>query len=42
MEVSGQFTDSRESVSALIGLGEGIAANKFKEIVIKTVQDAKK
>jgi len=42
IEVNGQFTDSRESASAFIGLGEGIAASKFKEIVLKTVQDAKK
>ena len=42
IDVSGQFTDSSEIASAFIGLGEGIAANKFKEIVVKTVQDAKK
>ena len=42
IEVNGQFTDSRESASAFIGLGGGIAASKFKEIVLKTVQDAKK
>jgi len=42
IEVNGQFTDSRESASEFIGLGEGIAASKFKEIVLKTVQDAKK
>jgi hypothetical protein len=42
LEVSGRFTDSGESVSAFIGLDDGIAANKFKEIVIKTVQETKK
>ena len=42
LEVSGWFTDSGESASAFIGLDDGIAAKKFKEIVIKTVQDAKK
>jgi hypothetical protein len=42
LEVSGWFTDSRESTSAFIGLGDEMAANKFKELVIRTVQDAKK
>jgi hypothetical protein len=42
IEVSGRFTEAGESASAFIGLGDGSAANKFKEIVIKTVQDAKK
>ena len=42
LEVSGRLTDSGERVSAFIGLDDGIAANKFKEIVIKTVQDVKK
>ena len=42
IEVNGRFTDSVEGASAFIGLDDGIAAKKFKEIVIKTVQDAKK
>lgn len=42
IEVSGRFTDVSESTSAFIGLDEGLAANKFKEIIIKAAQDAKK
>ena len=42
IEVSGLFTDSNEIVSAFIGLDDGPAANKFKEITIRATQDAKK
>ena len=42
IEVGGLFTDAREPASAFIGLDEGTAAEKFKEILIKAVQDAKK
>ena len=42
IEVSGLFTDAGESSSAFIGLGEGTAANEFKEIVLKAAKDAKK
>ena len=42
LEVSGLFTDNSESVSAFIGLDESVAANKFKELIIKAAQDAKK
>ena len=42
IEVNGIFTDASESVSAFIGLDEGPSANKFKEIIIKAAQDAKK
>ena len=42
IEVSGMFTAASESASAFIGLEEGDAGNKFKEIVIKAAQDAKK
>jgi hypothetical protein len=42
IEVSGLFTDSNENTSAFIGLDEGGAANKFKELIIKAAQDAKK
>ena len=42
IEVSGIFTDASESVSAFIGLDEGDSANKFKEIIFKAAQDAKK
>jgi hypothetical protein len=42
LEVSGIFTNARESVSAYIGLDESVAANKFKDTVIRAAQDAKK
>ena len=42
IEVSGLFTDSNENTSAFIGLDEGPAANKFKQILIQAAQDAKK
>jgi hypothetical protein len=42
IEVSGIFTDSNENVSAFIGLDENGTAIKFKEIIIKAAQDAKK
>ena len=42
IEVRGVFTDASESVSAFIGLDEGAAGKKFREIVIKTAQDARK
>lgn len=42
IEVSGMFTDARESVSAFIGLEEGEAGDRFKELLIKATQDAKK
>ena len=42
MNVSGKFTDVSEDSTAFIGLDDGIAGNKFKETVIKAVQDSKK
>jgi hypothetical protein len=42
IEVSGMFTDASENASAFIGLDEGVAAQKFREIVIKAAADAKK
>jgi hypothetical protein len=42
IEVSGRFTDVTENISAFIGLEESLAGKRFKEIVIKAVQDAKK
>ena len=42
IQVNGMFTDASESASAFIGLDDGAATGKFKEIVIKTAQDAKK
>ena len=42
IEVSGMFTDVSENTSAFIGLEGNAVGNKFKGIVIKAVQDAKK
>jgi hypothetical protein len=42
LEVSGIFTAASESASAFIGLDQGAAANKFREIIIRVTQDAKK
>ena len=42
IEVSGMFTNASESASAFIGLEENAAGNRFKETIIKAVQDAKK
>ena len=42
INVTGKFTDVAENSTAFIGLGEGAMGDKFKEIVIKAVQDAKK
>jgi hypothetical protein len=42
LQVSGLFTDVSESASAFISLDESPAGQKFREIVIKAVQDAKK
>jgi len=41
INISGKFTDVSENGSAFIGLNGG-AGEKFKEAVIKAVQDAKK
>jgi hypothetical protein len=40
--VSGRFTDTSENASAFIGLDESETGNKFKELVITSVQNAKK
>jgi hypothetical protein len=42
IEVSGMFTNASERASAFIGLGEGVAGNKFKETLIKAAANAKK
>ena len=42
IEVSGLFTDSNENTSAFIGLDESPAANKFRELIIRAAQDARK
>ena len=42
IQVSGLFTGAGESASAFIGLDEGTAGQKFRDIVIKAAADAKK
>lgn len=42
IQVSGKFTDVTENASAFIGLEVNDAGRKFKETIIKAVQDAKK
>lgn len=42
VEVSGSFTDVHERASAFIGLDDGSAGRKFKEVVLKALQEAKK
>jgi hypothetical protein len=42
IQVNGLFTDASESASAFIGLDNSATARKFKEILIKAVQDAKR
>ena len=42
VEVSGMFTDASESASAFIGLDEGAAGQRFRQILIKAAADAKK
>ena len=42
VQVNGRFTDASEIASAFIGLDDSPAARKFKETLIKAVQDAKK
>jgi hypothetical protein len=42
IQVNGKFTNASENASAFIGLEGNEAGNKFKELVIRAVQDAKK
>jgi hypothetical protein len=42
INVTGKFTDVAENITAFIGLDESTSAIKFKETVIKAIQDAKK
>jgi hypothetical protein len=42
IQVNGMFTGASESASAFIGLEEGMAGDKFKQLVIKAAADAKK
>lgn len=42
IQVNGMFTAISENANAFIGLEEGSAGRKFKEIVIQAAQDAKK
>lgn len=42
ISVTGKFTDVAENSTAFIGLDGNTTGNKFKNMVIKAVQDAKK
>ena len=42
LEVSGKFTAAAESASAFIGLENNSAGQKFKDTVLRAVEDAKK
>jgi hypothetical protein len=42
ISVTGKFTDMSENISAFMGLDDGESGNRFRETVIKAVQDAKK
>ena len=42
LQVNGRFTDVSENASVFLGLEENAAGMKFKESVIRAVQDAKK
>lgn len=42
INVTGRFTDTSENISVFMSLGNETAGIRFKEIVIKAVQDAKK
>jgi len=42
IQVNGMITDVSENASAFIGLDEGVAGKKFREVVIKAAQDTKK
>lgn len=42
IQVNGKFTDVSENVSAFLGLEENAAGDKFKDLVIRVVQDAKR
>lgn len=42
INVTGKFTDISENITAFIGLDESTSASKFKETVIKAIQDSKK
>ena len=42
IQASGMFTGASEGAGAFIGLDEGEAGNKFRDMVIQAAQDAKK
>lgn len=42
IQISGTFTDVSENAGAFLGLDEGPAAKKFRELVIQKTQDARK
>ena len=42
VEVTGKFTDTIENSSSFIGLGKDAAGEKFKQMILKAVQESKK
>lgn len=42
VEMTGRFTDTTENSSSFIGLGKDAAGEKFKQMIIRAVQEAKK
>jgi hypothetical protein len=42
MNINGMFTDATEKGTIFLPLGKDLAGEKFKEVLIKSVQDAKK
>jgi hypothetical protein len=42
LQVTGRCTDASENISVFIDVGDSVAGRKFKEMVIRAVQAAKK
>ena len=42
IQVNGKFTDVAENISAFVGLEDNAAGKKFRDAVIRAVQEAKK
>ena len=42
VEVTGHFTDTSENSTSFIGMGKDAAGDKFKQVLIEAVQNAKK
>jgi hypothetical protein len=42
VELTGHFADTAENSTSFLGLGKDAAGDKFKKLLIETVQNAKK